>query len=517
MSHTASRLIKNTAWLYGKIFVNMFVILLTTRIILNGLGATDFGIFNIVGGAITMLGFLNSTMAHATQRFMNYCEGEGNRQKLKQIFNVSILLHLGVALITGGVLTLCGLFFFEDILNIPVERLFAAKVVFGGLVVSTVFTMMTSPYEAVMNAHENFKYFAIVSVFENLLKLLIAIICLYSIGDKLIIYGVLMACIPFVVLGIMRYYCHKYYSECEFSPSMYYSSQIAKELTSFAGWNFIAATTSLIGHYGMGVILNHFFGVLLNAAQGIATQIGGAFMTLSANALKALTPILTKSEGANDRQAVYYMTLLGCRIPFFITALFSIPLFLWTPQILNIWLTEVPTWAVLFSRLQITKNVIDLLFRNLNSAIYAQGNIKLHSIAGSIIYIMPLLLAAIAFYYGYPPYFIYIIWIAINILGGFISLYICRLVTGLSISRFFIEVLIPCVFTLLISLLPSITVLLLYEGTHKIYNYIPVVSTIVFALLGWRFLLQQKERSMIINLAVQKSQQLSNIISKRTK
>ena len=222
MSQTANRVIKNTGYLYAKMAITMFVSLYTTRLILNSLGASDFGIYNIVGGAIAMLGFLNVAMASATQRFMSFSEGEGNKEKQKYIFNISCVLHLSISIVIGLVLLMAGWFFFHGILNIPEERISAAQVVYGGLIISTMLTVMNVPYDAVMNAHENMRYYAIVGVIESLLKLLVAFACVYTRGDKLIVYGLLMASIPLITLSIMKVYCHRHYEECVISPRRYY-------------------------------------------------------------------------------------------------------------------------------------------------------------------------------------------------------------------------------------------------------------------------------------------------------
>lgn len=275
MSSTANRVVKNTGFLYAKMGITMFISLYTTRLILNSLGASDFGIFNIVGGAIAMLGFLNAAMASATQRFMSFSEGEGDKEKQKSIFNVSVILHLGISLIVGIALLIAGCFFFNGILNIPQDRIFASQVVYGSLIVSTMFTVMTVPYDAVMNAHENMKYYAIVGVFESLLKLAVAFICVYTRYDKLIIYGILMACIPLITLTIMRIYCHRRYEECIIAPRVYWQKRLMKEMTSFAGWNLFQTATAMITNYGLGIILNVYYGTMLNAAQGIANQLWG--------------------------------------------------------------------------------------------------------------------------------------------------------------------------------------------------------------------------------------------------
>ena len=180
---TASRVVKNTGFLYAKMGITMFISLWITRLILNSLGASDFGIFNIIGGAISMLGFLGGAMTGATQRFMSYSEGEGDKEKQKSIFNISLVIHTCVAIAVGLLLLIAGFFFFNGILNIPPDRIGAAKVVYGSLIVSTMFTVMTVPYDAAVNAHENMKYYAVVGIIESLLKLGVAFITVYTVSD----------------------------------------------------------------------------------------------------------------------------------------------------------------------------------------------------------------------------------------------------------------------------------------------------------------------------------------------
>ena len=210
----ANRVIKNTGFLYAKMGITMFISLYTTRLILNALGAEDFGIFNIVAGVIAMLGFLNTSMASATQRFMSYSEGEGDSVKQMSIFNVSLTLHMAIALIVAIVLLISGYFFFNVVLNIPEERINSAHIIYYFMIASTVFTIMGVPYEAVLNAHENMLYFSIVGVIESFLKLAAAFVVVYTLSDKLIIYGALTAGITLVSTLIMRGYCHKNYQEC---------------------------------------------------------------------------------------------------------------------------------------------------------------------------------------------------------------------------------------------------------------------------------------------------------------
>lgn len=506
MSSTANRVIKNTGFLYAKMGITMFISLYTTRLILNSLGASDFGIFNIVGGAIAMLGFLNGAMASATQRFMSYSEGEGNKEKQKSIFNVSFLLHLGISFVVGIALLIAGYFFFNGILNIPADRVFAAKVVYGSLIVSTMFTVMTVPYDAAMNAHENMKYYAIVGILESLLKLAVAFACVYTSYDKLIVYGSLMACIPLITLTIMRIYCHRHYEECVIAPRTYWHKGLMKEMTSFAGWNLVSTMSSIVTQYGLGIIINHYFGVLLNAAQGIANQVSGVLMTFSQNVLKALNPIIVKSEGSNNHQRLIYTTLLGCRISFTVFGLFSFPILFYMPQILQLWLDEVPEWAVVFCRLQLIRILLEQITLSLGSAISAHGIIRNHVLSRSILNIFPLIVLPVLFYYHFPPYWLYIVWISCwSILGGSISLYYSIKLVNLPLQTYLKDVLIPCITISIIAIFTWIGMLFVQRELSISTNYYATFTNIffivsIYSYSAWRIILKSDERRMSLKI-----------------
>ncbi len=423
MSSTANRVIKNTGYLYAKMGITMFVSLYTTRLILNSLGASDFGIFNIVGGAIAMLGFLNAAMASATQRFMSYSEGEGNKEKQKSIFNVSIVLHLLISFVVGLALLIAGYFFFNGILNIPPDRVGAARVVYGSLIVSTMFTVMTVPYDAVMNAHENMKYYAIVGIIESFLKLLVAFACVYTTSDKLIVYGVLMACIPLITLTIMRVYCHKHYSECRIAVRTYWDKGLMKEMTGFAGWNFLTTVSALLSHQGVNLVLNHFFGTIVNAAQGITYQLSGQLGTLSTQITKVLNPIIVKEAGAKQLDAMYRVASLGSKITFFITSIIFLPFLLNREVLLKLWLVDVPAYTSTFIFLYFIVNLIDSIGMFFSTAINGVGNIKLISSYQSVVSFLPFVGIVFLFDMGFPAYWLYILMIGASVIKLWLRIY----------------------------------------------------------------------------------------------
>lgn len=442
---TASRVIKNTGFLYAKMGITVFVSLYTTRLILASLGASDFGIFNVVGGAIGMLGFLNSTLANATQRFMSYAEGEGKLENKRKIFNVSISLHLAIAVATAVLLIGVMPILFESVLNIELDRKYAAKIVYCSLIVSTFLTIINVPYDAVMNAHENMLYYSIIGIFESLLRLTVAFVCVYSSSsDKLVTYGVLMACIPFITLSIMKIYCHRKYDECILKPLKYWDINLVKTIASFSGWNFLTAISSLFTAQGMGLVLNHFFGTKLNAAQGVANQLNGQLSSFSTTMLKALNPIIVKSAGSKDIEFMNKVTITGCKFSALLIMLFAVPFIIEMNYVMGLWLKSVPEWATTFCILQLVQTIICQMANPAATAVYAQGDIKWYAIYKSIMNIMPIILTYISFNLGGSPIWLYIPMIAIWAIGGdVVIITYAKKKCGLMVSYYFKSVVRP--------------------------------------------------------------------------
>lgn len=495
---TTTRVIKNTGFLYVKMGITVFISLYTTRLILASLGASDFGVFNIVGGAITMLGFLNSTMANATQRFMSYAEGANDLLKKKQVFNVSMVLHIGVALLTGLILLAAMYPLFNGIFNIQQDRIFAAEVIYLSLVVSTMFTIVNVPYDAVMNAHENMLYYALIGIFEALLKLIVAFACVYTTSDKLIVYGILMAIIPFITLTIMKFYCHHKYEECFIGFKKYWSRGLVKDIASFSGWNFLTAISSLASYYGSGLVLNHFFGTILNAAQGIANQVNGQMSTFSLNLMKALNPVIVKRAGAQDVEAMNKATLASGKYSTLLIVFFAIPFMLEMHYVLNVWLKDVPEWTSLFCCLQLVITIICQMASSAATSIYAQGNIKWYAIYKSVMNVVPIIATYIAYIFGGAPYWLYIAMITIWAIGGnIVIIRYANKVSNLKIIAFFREIVFPVISVVILMLaLGYLPQLLMVEGFYRLIVSC-VITSLVFIFMIWWRIFTNKERQMV--------------------
>ena len=500
MASTAKRVMKNSFWLYGKMFFSIIASLLSTRIILNGLGVADFGIYNIVGGTIAMLGFLNAAMASATQRFMSYAEGEGQIVKKIKIFNVSLVLHYVLSILICIILVIVGFLFFNIIFNIPENRIFASKIVYGCFILSTMMTIISVPYDAVINSHENMRYYAIIGSLESFLRLCAAYLCI-TFHDKLVAYGILMAIVPFSTLILMRIYCYKKYDECKISIFNYWDKHVFKELSQFAGWNFIGTSSSLIGNYGMRIVMNHFYGVLLNAAQGITAQVSALVMTFSSNMIKSLNPVISKAEGAGNRDKVIEMTLTGNKFSFFMLAFLGIPLSLESEYILSLWLQNVPKWTAVFVKLQIVRLLIEQLTIVSETTINAQGNISRYNIVMFFINILPIILTFFIFKMGASPYMMYFITITIfGIMVCIVRVFFMKKNCNIPYLLFVYKCFVPAIVSFFIVICLSIIPLFIMDDGMIRLFLVLLLSTLIGCLSYYYIGLDLNEKILVKTL-----------------
>lgn len=446
---TVNRVVKNTLFLYARMGTSIVVSVLTTRILLDALGASDYGLYNVVAGALAMLGFLSASMSTASLRYMSYAEGKGDITAIQTIFNSSVRLHRMLALLVCGLYIIAGFFLFNGILNIPSGRETTAMIVYGCLIFSTVFSITITPYDAVLNAHENMFFYSLVGIIDVFLKLTIAVLISYSDYDRLLFYGLLMAGESWLLRFFTKCYCDRTYPVCRAKSIKGHDNEILKKMASFAGWNMLNICAGMISLYGMTIAINHFFGTLLNAALGIATQLQGVLMGVSGNMSKALTPVLVKKEGANQRHQMLEISYAGCKFSFLLFSFFALPILFSMPVVLQLWLKNVPEWTVLFCVLLFISSLIEQLYYFLYHAIQAEGNIKWFNISCSIASIIPIILTCVEFQFGFQPYWAILNWIIFRIvMCGVIHLYFAHRLIRFSVMRWSRYILIPCLASL---------------------------------------------------------------------
>lgn len=492
------RIAVNTIFLYMKTLITMAISFVATRIVLDSLGATDFGIYGTVGGAIVMLEALNGAMAQATQRFMNYAEGQGDKEKLICLFNNTVLLHICLGIII--LLLMAALYYplFNGIFNIPEDRVDAAKYIYLFLAISTFFTIITIPYDAMINAHENFMYYSIVGIVVALLKLAVAFMIVNYMSDRLIFYGLMMAAITIVNMLIMRVYCKVKYQECVFLPQKYADITMAKEIGTFAGWNFIGAFAGIAGNHGSTILMNHFFGPILIAAKNIGDQICTQVALLTYNMTKALNPAIVKSEGSGDHQTMINLSYNSCRFSFLLYMLLAIPFIFNTESLLVIWLKKVPEWAVLFCQLQVVRTLFEQLFSPLRISLMAQGSIRQINVIDLFLSIATFLSLWLLYDIGFLAYWHYYVSIIfLVVLSGLAKVYFCRNKCQMKVRDYIQMVVSPCIVVMIIS---CIATFLLQRMMGELNDLI-VVSIEVFSLFLIESMvgLTKQERSIMLS------------------
>jgi O-antigen/teichoic acid export membrane protein len=498
-----NRVVKNTGILYARMAITVGISLYSTRLILTALGAEDFGLFNLVGGAIAMLGFLNGSMAAATQRFISFSQGAGDFEKVKRIFNMSILLHAGVAILAVILLEIAGYFFFHSVFNISPDRVGVGKLIYQFMVASTFVTILSVPYEAVITSHENMLFFAIISILEAVLKLAIAFYITYAIADHLYLYGLLTALLSVLLLIIRRIYCNRKYPECVINVKQHLDKPLLKEMTGFAGWQLLGTSSTMLAFYGQGILLNIFFGTIVNAAQAISNQISGQLGALATALIKAINPAIDKSEGSNNKELMLNLTMTSCKLSFFLMSIFYIPFFIEMPYLLKLWLKEVPEFTVIFCRLLLARNLIEQFGFPLILGVAAKGNIRGIQLSVFFVAFFPLLFAFLFFKMGFQPYTIYLVFLAYSVIIFVITIYYAVKEFELPFAYFMKDILLKSILTLtFFSVILFVTYLNIPQGLLRLAIIITLILIIylpLIFLLGLNDLEKSKTKKIILS------------------
>ena len=383
-SDNNKRIAKNTLLLYFRMFFMMVVSLYASRVILNALGVEDFGIYNVVGGIVAMMGILNGAMSVSTQRYLTFELGKGDVVRLKQVFSICFLIYL---LLSGIFLVLAetvGLWFLNNKLVIPDDRMVAANWVYQFSVVSCINTLMSNPYNAVLIAREKMNIYAYISIVEVILKLVIVYLLLVIPFDRLIVYGGLFLCMSIVVTLIYRIYCIRNYEESRFH--FYWEKPLFMQLMSYSGWNLFGSLSALLKGQGLNILLNMFFSPAVNASRGIAYQINNAITQFFTNFYTAVRPQITKYYAQEDLENMFKLVFRSSKFSFYLIFLLSLPIIIEAPYIIQLWLGQLPDYVVPFTRMIVLISAIDSMASPLMTTCHATGKIKLYqSIVGTLI------------------------------------------------------------------------------------------------------------------------------------
>lgn len=443
------RIAKNTMLLYVRMLFIMAVQLYTSRVILNTLGVVDYGLYNVVGGIVTMFAFLNGAMVTSTQRYITFELGKGNMQRLKEVFTTCVQIHLIISLIIIILGETIGLWFLYEKMVIPADRFSAAMWVYQLSIFTMCIQVMSVPYNSDIVAHEQMGIFAAISVVEVILKLAIVYMLVIGDFDKLTMYAILIACVQLFIQLLYKRYCNRHFIESKIVRA--FDKQLAKEMGEFMGWNIWGNLAASLFGTGLNLLLNVFFGPVVNAARAVAVQVETAIANFSANFLMAVNPQITKLYAQNNLQDMHKLLFRASKFTFILMLAISLPVIVETDMILKVWLKIVPDYTVIFLRLLLAIAIIDSVARPLMTAAAATGDVKLYQslIGGILLSIVPI--AYIVLKLGGSPASVYVVHLVICIIAFLTRLWIIKPMIKLSIRQYFCSVILRCALVLVVS------------------------------------------------------------------
>ena len=491
------RIAKNTILLYFRMILLMAVSLYTSRVVLATLGVEDYGIYNVVGGFIGMLAFLNGAMSGSSQRFITVALGKGDKQYLNKVFSTCLCTHAIIALIVFIIAETIGLWFLIEKLVIPDGRMTAAMIVYQCSVITSIVQIMSYPYNAAIIAHEEMSAFAYISIYEALANLGIAFLIKIGTYDRLSLYALALLLVKVSVIFVYRIYCKRHYFKE--SIKRVFDKVLVKEMFSFTGWNLWGGLAGTLMGQGVNILLNLFFGPLVNAARGLSVQVQSAVNMFATNFQMAINPQIMKTYASGEMNAMYTLIYRSAKFTFILLLCIIMPLVVEVDTVLTIWLGNFPKYTDIFVRLTLVTCLIDSISNPFMTASAATGKVKLYQsvVGGILLLIVPI--AYIALRLGATPASVYIVHIFIGIIAFVARLLIVRGLINLSIKDYFGNVIFPCLKVLCSSILIVVFINIIPSSTVWIALVKIVIICLVVLISSSVFGLSKSERSFIID------------------
>lgn len=459
----SKRLAKNTVLLYFRTMLTMVITLFTSRIVLDSVGVDNYGIYNVVGGIVAMFSVITGSLSISISRYITYELGRGDKEKLQRIFSTSINILLVFSLIIVILGETAGLWFLNNKMNIPVDRMYAANWVLQFSILTFITNLISTPYNAAIIAHERMSAFAYVSILEVTLKLIVVYLLYISPGDKLIVYAILLFVIALVIRVVYGICCKRNFTETKYVLCK--NRTLVKEMTSFAGWSFLTNGAYIFNTQGVNILINLFFGVTVNAARGIAAQVETAIMKFANDFSTAINPQIIKSYAAGDTDGMMRLVYRGAKISYFLLLFISLPVILETDFILGVWLKEVPEHTIILFQLCMIGVMIDRIGCTTTTACMATGKIKHYTIGVSIVGCFVFPLTWLCFKSGMPVESTYIIYILVYIVVDITRMIMMRMLIKFSIREYLYEIYVISIVTTLAAIVLPLAVSHYMEAT----------------------------------------------------
>lgn len=494
-SQNNKRIAKNTMLLYFRMLFIMIISLFTSRINLQSLGAEDFGIYNVVGGVVAMFSVFSGSLATAISRFITFELGKDNKERLSKVFSTAVSIQFLLSLSIIIVAEFAGVWFLNNKMIIPEDRLNSANWVLQLSIFSFAVNLISVPYNAAIIAHEKMSAFAYISIFEVVMKLLICYYLFISPIDKLVTFSVLLFVLSISLRLIYGMYCKKHFEECHYNLIL--DKKLFKEIAGFAGWSSFTLVAYSLYNSGLNILLNLFFGPVVNAARGIAVQVQNAVQGFSRNFQTAINPQIIKSYAEGDLQRVYSLIFIGSKFSFFLVFFLSLPIILEADIILSIWLKDVPEHTVAFVRLILVIVTIDSIGGPLYCAQQATGKIRNFQLITGILMLMILPVSYIALKFGAEAEAVYIVYISILSIVQLISIVLINRMIKMPLIGFLKEVGLKIMFVVVTSIILPLTVYHYFSNGTTAF-FIVCITCVMSTVISIYFCgLSQKERSLV--------------------
>lgn len=386
------RIAKNTIYLYMRMFVSMLLSVYTSRIVLEALGETDFGIYNVVGGIVVLFNFLNATLVASTQRYINMALGEQSERYVKNVFSAAIKIHFVLSIIIALLSETIGLYLLNTALTIPEGRMFAANVIYQLSILTLIFSINTSPLQAMVISQEKMGSYAILSIVETVMKFGSAYYLLVTLSDRLIVYGVTLCLIGMVVFTSYWIVCRFKFPICR-GRIVVEDKTIYKSMLTFSSWALIGSLAGSLSNQGINIILNMFFGPVVNAARGLAMTFNNYVYSFVNNFTVAATPQIIKTYASKEYDTMYDLLLKSIKFSLFLYAFLAIPVIFECHFVLDIWLKEVPRHTVVFCQIILIQSFISCAERPMATACNAIGCVKQVNLSVGILFMSTFLLS----------------------------------------------------------------------------------------------------------------------------
>ena len=400
----------------------MLISLYTSRVILDALGVEDYGIYNVVGGFVSMFALISAALTSACSRFLNFELGKGDLERQNVVFSTAVTIQWGLAILVAVLSEAIGVWYVNNVMVLPPERLTAANWCFQFSVFNFCMNLITVPYNASIIAHEKMKAFAYVSIFQGLAQLGISFMVYYEPFDRLVFYALMLMILQFLIRYMYQIYCRKHFNECHYRFVV--DKPLLKHMFTYSLWHLVGNGASVLKGHGVNLVLNFFFGPAVNAARGIANQVDGAVNQFASNFMMAMNPQITQSYSRGDLKDMFKLVNRGSRFSFFLLFILAFPVIINADYILHLWLKEIPAHTVTFVQLTLISMLVGSVSKSLITAQNATGNVKNYQLVVGGILLLNLPLSYLFLYFGMMPEIVVVVAIVVEILAFLARMYL---------------------------------------------------------------------------------------------